>query len=198
MDLAYSPEHEAFRDEVRAFLAANAAHAPGRGGDPLSWQRRLIAAGYAGRTIPKAYGGAGAPPDLLKSRIIAEAFAAAQVSPGLSGQGISMLIPTLLELGTEDQKRRFIPPTLSGEMIWCQGYSEPGAGSDLASLTTRGVLEGDHFVVNGQKIWTSTAHLAHWMFCLVRTEPDAPRHGVSVFSSSRWRRLASRSGRLST
>jgi alkylation response protein AidB-like acyl-CoA dehydrogenase len=180
MDLAYSPDHEAFRAEVKAFLTAQAGHAPGRGGDPLAWQRRLIDAGYAGRTIPRAYGGYGAPADLLRSRIIAEEFARAQVSPGLGGQGISMLIPTLLELGTEEQKRRFIPPTLSGEMIWCQGYSEPGAGSDLASLKTRGVLEGDHFVVNGQKIWTSTAHLAHWMFCLVRTEPDAPRHkGIS-------------------
>jgi alkylation response protein AidB-like acyl-CoA dehydrogenase len=91
-----------------------------------------------------------------------------------------MLVPTLLELGTEAQKREFIAPTLRGELVWCQGYSEPGAGSDLASLRTSAVLDGDHWVINGEKIWTSTAHLAHWIFCLVRTEPDKPKHqGIS-------------------
>ena len=91
-----------------------------------------------------------------------------------------MLVPTLLEVGSEEQKRSIIGPTLRGEMVWCQGYSEPGAGSDLANLRTKGELVGDHWVVNGQKIWTSTAHLADWCFCLVRTEPDAPKHqGIS-------------------
>ena len=181
MDLSFSPEHEAFRDEVATFLSAHAAEAPRQGkGDPKAWQKLLIAHGYAARNIPREYGGYGAEPDILKSRIIAEEFARAQVSPGLGGQGISMLVPTLLEMGTEDQKQQFIAPTLRGEMVWCQGYSEPDAGSDLASLRTKAVLEGDEWVVSGQKIWTSTAHLADWIFCLVRTEPDAPKHeGIS-------------------
>ncbi len=112
----------------------------------MAWQQLLIEKGYAARTIPKQYGGAGYPPDILKARIIAEEFARAGVSPGLGGQGISMLVPTLLEVGTEEQKRQFIAPTLRGEMVWCQGYSEPGAGSDLASLRTSAVLDGDDWV----------------------------------------------------
>ena len=184
MDLEFHPEYEAFREDVRTFLARHGDRAP-RGQDPrtpalLEWQGLLIENGYAARTIPKEYGGFGAEPDILISRIIAEEFASAQVNPGMGGQGISMLVPTLLEVGTEDQKKTFIPPTLRGEMLWCQGYSEPGAGSDLASLTTRAELDGDEWVVNGQKIWTSTAHIADWIFCLVRTEPDAPKHqGIS-------------------
>jgi alkylation response protein AidB-like acyl-CoA dehydrogenase len=184
MDLTYGPEYEAFREQVRAFLAAHAHEAPVAGSPrddrARAWQRRLIDNGYTARSIPREYGGAGLEPDILKSRIIAEEFARARVSGGLGGQGISMLVPTLLEMGTEEQKRQFIEPTLRGEMLWCQGYSEPGAGSDLASLRTSAVLDGDDWVVNGQKIWTSTAHLAHWMFCLVRTEPEAPKHrGIS-------------------
>jgi alkylation response protein AidB-like acyl-CoA dehydrogenase len=181
MDLSFSPEHEAFRREVIAFLETHRHLAPSPGGPrALEWQKILIAQGYAARSIRAEYGGHGAEPDILKSRIIAEEFARAQVSPGLGGQGISMLVPTLLEMGSEDQKRAIIGPTLRGETVWCQGYSEPGAGSDLANLQTKGVLDGDHWVVNGQKIWTSTAHLADWCFCLVRTEPDAPKHqGIS-------------------
>lgn len=180
MDLTYSEEHEAFRAEVQAFLRDHAHASPNRGGDPKAWQRLLMERGYAARTIPKEYGGYGAPPDILKSRIIAETFAAAGVSTGLGGQGIWMLVPTLLEEGSEEQKRRFIAPTLRGDMVWCQGYSEPGAGSDLAALKTRAELQGDEWVINGQKIWTSTAHLADWMFCLVRTDPEAPKHqGIS-------------------
>jgi alkylation response protein AidB-like acyl-CoA dehydrogenase len=184
MDLNPSPEYEAFRAQVRGFLDAHGHEAPrtARPKDPasLAWQRTLIAHGYAARTIPTRYGGAGQAPDLLKSRIIAEEFARAGVSPGLGGQGISMLVPTLLELGSEEQKQQFIAPTLAGDIVWCQGYSEPGAGSDLASLRTAAVLDGDDWVINGQKIWTSTAHMADWMFCLVRTEPDAPKHrGIS-------------------
>ncbi len=184
MDLTYGPEYDLFRAEVRQFLADTRQHAPveSRPKDPLAmaWQARLIAAGYTARTIPAEYGGAGRTPDILKSRIIAEEFASAGVSMGLGGQGISMLVPTLLEVGTTAQRAQFIAPTLRGDMVWCQGYSEPAAGSDLASLRTAGVLDGDDFVINGQKIWTSTAHIADWMFCLVRTEPQAAKHdGIS-------------------
>jgi alkylation response protein AidB-like acyl-CoA dehydrogenase len=185
MDLSYGPEYEAFREEVRTFIETNRDRAPRpraglRAPETQAWQKLLIEHGYAARTIPKEYGGYGAAPDILASRIIAEEFARANVSSGLGGQGISMLVPTLLEMGTEEQKREFIRPTLHGEMIWCQGYSEPGAGSDLASLRTSAVLDGDEWVINGSKIWTSTAHIADWIFCLVRTEPEAPKHqGIS-------------------
>lgn len=184
MDLSYGAEYEEFRSEVRTFLEKHKEEARGGGGmrskQVLDWQKKLIENGYASRTIPKEYGGYGAEPDILKSRIIGEEFAKAQVSQGLGGQGISMLVPMLLEMGTEEQKQQFISPTIHGEMVWCQGYSEPGAGSDLASLTTSAVLDGDEWVVNGQKIWTSTAHLADWIFCLVRSEPEAPKHhGIS-------------------
>src|SRR5690606_3243622 len=118
----------------RAFLEKFGHEAPDAGGEARGWQRRLIEHGYAARTIPKAYGGFGAAPDPLKSLIIAEEFSAAGKSTGMSGQGISMLVPTLLEVGSEEQKQRWIAPTLRGEVIWCQGYSEPGAGSDLANL----------------------------------------------------------------
>ena len=189
MDLSFGPEYERFREEVRTFIRDYRERAPAgtesRGmnlRDPvlLGWQQLLVEHGYAGRTIPTRYGGYGAEPDILKSRIIAEEFASAKLSTGIIGQGIMMLIPTLLEFGTEQQREEFIRPTLFGDLIWCQGYSEPNAGSDLASLTTRAELDGDEWVINGQKIWTSTAHLADWMFCLVRTEPDAPKHrGIS-------------------
>ncbi len=189
MDLSYGPEYEAFRAEVRAFAREFGGRAP-RGtaatmDGSRDWQKLLIEHGYAARTIPREYGGFGAEPDVLKSRIIAEEFIAAGLPMGMAGQGISMLVPTLLELGTEEQKKKFIAPTLRGEIIWCQGYSEPGAGSDLASLTTRAVEDGDDFVINGQKIWTSTAAQADMIFCLVRTEAAAPKHeGISylIFS----------------
>ena len=184
MDLSFGSEYDEFRVEVQHFLTNNAHRAPKgndlRGDTAKDWQKLLIENGYTARTIPKEFGGFGAEPDILKSRIIAEEFSNARVNTGLGGQGISMLVPTLLEMGTQEQKEQFIRPTIHGEMIWCQGYSEPGAGSDLASLTTSAVLEGDEWVVNGQKIWTSTAHIADWIFCLVRTEPDAPKHkGIS-------------------
>jgi alkylation response protein AidB-like acyl-CoA dehydrogenase len=181
MDLAYSPEYEAFRAEVRSFLEANKDKAPkpgaGRAGS-RQWQQLLIQHGYAARTIPKEYGGAGLEPDILKSRILAEEFARAKLPPGHSGD--NRIVPVLLELGTEEQRERYVPPTVRGEMMWCQGYSEPGSGSDLASLSTKAHVDGDDFVINGQKIWTSGAKTADMMFCLVRTEADAPKHqGIS-------------------
>jgi len=181
MDLTPTPEMLAFRDEVRWFLAKHKGeYEAGQPKDPRGWQTLLIEHGYAARTIPKAYGGYGAEPDVLKSRIIAEAFIEANAPRGMAGQGISMLVPTLLEVGSEEQKTRWIPPTIRGEILWCQGYSEPGSGSDLASLQTKAVEDGDDFLISGSKIWTSTAHLAQMMFCLVRTEPQAAKHeGIS-------------------
>ena len=184
MDLSFGAEYDEFRTEVQQFIAASSDKSPKQGGmgnaEAIAWQKILIEEGYAARTIPEQYGGYGAAPDIIKSRIISEEFSKAQISTGLGGQGISMLTPVLLEMGTEEQKQQFIKPTIHGEMIWCQGYSEPGAGSDLASLTTKAELDGDEWVINGQKIWTSTAHLADWIFCLVRTEPEAPKHqGIS-------------------
>ncbi|MEP0201301.1 MAG: acyl-CoA dehydrogenase family protein [Halioglobus sp.] len=185
MDLSYGPKYSQFRDEVREFLTTHKHLQPPpkseqRSEAVLAWQRLLIEHGYHSRTIPQQYGGFGAEPDIIKSRIIAEEFSAARVSTGLGGQGISMLVPVLLEMGTQEQKQQFVSATIHGEMVWCQGYSEPGAGSDLAALSTKAVLDGDEWVINGQKIWTSTAQIADWIFCLVRTEPEAPKHqGIS-------------------
>lgn len=184
MDLSFGTEYDEFRAEVKQFIAESSDKSPKQAGvgntEAIAWQKILINNGYAARTIPTEYGGFGAEPDIIESRIIAEEFSNAQISTGLGGQGISMLTPVLLEMGTEEQKQQFIKPTIHGELIWCQGYSEPGAGSDLASLTTKAELDGDEWVINGQKIWTSTAHLADWIFCLVRTEPEAPKHqGIS-------------------
>lgn len=185
MDLTMSPRHDAFRAEVRAFLEQNrgkalasllGVEAGGVREGVLAWQKLLIERGYAARTIPKQYGGYGAEPDLLERVILDEEFGRAGVSRGVGGQGPDMLVPTLLEHGSEEQKRRWIAPTICGEVIWCQGYSEPGAGSDLASVQTRAVEDGDDFVINGQKIWTTTAQLSHMMFGLIRTEPGAAKH----------------------
>ena len=187
MDLRYGERYEAFRREVRAFLETHGRHAPAGGGlgeghraDLVRWLGLLIENGYWARTIPKQYGGHGAAPDLLETVIMDEEFNRAGVARGMMAQGPSMLVPTLLEHGSEEQKRRWIGPTLRGEVLWCQGYSEPGAGSDLASLQTSAREDGDDFVINGQKIWTSTADKAQMMFLLARTEPQAPRHsGIS-------------------
>ena len=186
MDLNAGPEYIDFRENVLSFLEKN-KHMAGKARTPvrpsseeLKWQKKLIDNGYAARTIPKNYGGYGAQSDVLKSRIIAEEFSKANIPMGMANQGISMLVPTLLELGSDDQKNEWISKTISGEVIWCQGYSEPGSGSDLASLQTKAIVDGDDFIINGQKIWTSGAQIADMMFCLVRTEPEAAKHkGIS-------------------
>ncbi len=187
MDLSYGPGYEQFRNEIRRFLEEHREQAPpprlGLAENSAAmrrWQGILVDHGYACRTVPKNYGGYGAEEDLLKTIIIGEEFRKASVSAGIASQGISMLVPTLLRYGSEEQKREYIEPTIRGELIWCQGYSEPEAGSDLAGLKTSAVVDGDDFVVNGHKIWTSTAREARMMFALVRTEPEASKHkGIS-------------------
>ena len=186
MDLSYGEKYEAFRKQVRDFLTAHKGQFPKQFGlerpsdDGTAWQKLLIKNGYAARTIPEEYGGYGATPDILEMRIIVECFIEAGAPRGLSNQGISMLVPTLLEAGTHEQKQKWIKPTIQGDIIWCQGYSEPGSGSDLASLRTAAADDGDDFIINGQKIWTSTANAADMMFGLIRTEPAAPKHqGIS-------------------
>lgn len=198
MDLSYSAEYEAFRQEVRQFLTEHWTDADANSAPPPDSRATLMGAvvrtdaaatrfrlkaierGYLYRHVPKRYGGGEQPPDPLKAVIISEEFRKARAPGEVVGQGPSMLVPTLVEHGTEEQKQKFIRDTLLGKISWCQGYSEPGSGSDLASLRTRAMLEGDFWVVNGQKIWTSNADTSEWMFCLVRTEPDAPKHdGIS-------------------
>ncbi len=146
--------------------------------DAAVWLERMAARGWTAPTWPKEYGGGGL--DFETNRVLQEEMAAIKALPASVGMGLSMIGPTLLEYGTEEQRARHLPKIVSGEVRWCQGYSEPGSGSDLASLQTKAVLEGDHFVINGQKIWTSGAQHADWMFCLVRTDPNAPKHdGIS-------------------
>ena len=195
MDLEYGPEYQDFTKEVQSFCKkyeglsfTDGTNNPlgssgGSGGPKMSrseWQRILIENGYFAQSVPKEYGGYGGEADILKSRIIAAEFSKSKTPGAMGGQGIDMLVPTLLEMGTEEQKQAYIKPTLHGEMIWCQGYSEPNAGSDLASLQTKGELVGDEWVINGQKIWTSYADKADWIFALVRTGPQEPKHsGIS-------------------
>jgi alkylation response protein AidB-like acyl-CoA dehydrogenase len=182
MDLSYSEEHQRFRAEVRAFLEANWPRSAQRPSPDAvkAFRAKAIEAGYLYRGIPRAYGGSEQAPDVLKGQIVRDEFARARAPAELSGVGISMVVPTLLALGTPEQKERFIAPTMSGEVIWAQGYSEPGSGSDLASLRTRAELVDGQWVINGQKVWSSLAHKATYMFVLCRTEPDAPKHkGIS-------------------
>ncbi len=185
MDLRYGPEYEAFRAEVKAFLAEQWPLKAGEAKLGLAemgtlFRKRAIAAGYLARSIPKAYGGSEQASDPLRAAVIREEFLRVRAPLDPPGIGTMMLVPTLLEKGAEWQKQKWVPGTILGEIQWCQGYSEPGSGSDLASLKTRGELVGDEWVINGQKIWTSSAKTADFMFCLVRTEPDAQKHaGIS-------------------
>jgi alkylation response protein AidB-like acyl-CoA dehydrogenase len=188
MDLEYGPEYDAFRAEVRAFLAEawpEARRNPDRDHmpDPRA-QRDFVAAAlehdYVYRSIPRVYGGSEQAFDPLREEIIAEEFNRAGAPWRLGPQGVGMLVPTLLEAGAEWQKEKFISKTLRGDFVWCQGYSEPGAGSDLAALRSTARLEGDEWVINGHKVWTSDAAEANHMFGMFRTEPEAPKHaGIS-------------------
>ena len=182
MELGFGAEYDSFRQEVRDFIAG---HWPPADGDLKSREHErafVIAAierGYLHRAIPKRFGGSEQEPDIGKAEIIREELTRARAPAGrIPGNGL--VVPTLLEWGTEEQKARFIAPTLRGDIVWAQGFSEPNAGSDLAALRTRAELVGDRWIINGQKIWTTHAHKATHMFCLVRTEPDAPKHaGIS-------------------
>ena len=191
MDLSDSPDDAAFRKQVRTWLKKNVpAWRKDRSGDSLEyddpkritrakeWQRKLYGAGYVAMGWPKEFGGQGL--DVMKQTIVNEEMVRASAPTIIGMMGINMVGPTLMMHGTEEQKRSYLPKILTADELWCQGYSEPGSGSDLASLKTRAVVDGDHFVVNGQKIWTSGAQYADRMFCLVRTDPDAPKHrGIS-------------------
>ena len=189
MDFNYSPEDEAFRVEFRAWLEKNREYAVAAR-EPLAdesedqwearlrWHRKLNEGGWIGVSWPREYGGRGAT--LLQSIIYEHELERAGTTVPFVGFGISLLGPTLIHWGTEEQKRRYLPKILTAEEVWCQGYSEPNSGSDLASLQTRAVEDGDYFVVNGSKIWTSSAHHADWIFLLTRTDSSAPKHkGIS-------------------
>jgi alkylation response protein AidB-like acyl-CoA dehydrogenase len=188
MDLRYSDADEAFRTEVRAFLdEAVAAYGPppppgdwaARRAYDTGWQRLLHDGGYAGLNWPVEYGGRGLPAS--QQLVYLEEYAASGAPyVGINFVATAHAGPTLIAAGTEEQRAFHLPRILKGESVWCQGFSEPGAGSDLASLRTRAVREGDDYVVSGQKIWTTRAHVADYCELLVRTDPDAPKHeGIS-------------------
>ncbi|MGH8009361.1 MAG: acyl-CoA dehydrogenase family protein, partial [Candidatus Binatia bacterium] len=189
---------ETFRAEVRRWLADNAprsimditARIPGStnwGGrrptfahpDMKVWLDMMAERGWTAPEWPTEYGGGGL--SKAEAKVLQEEMAALKLPLPLAGAGVAMIGPTLLQFGTEEQKREHLPKIVRGEIAWCQGYSEPGAGSDLASLQTRAVRQGDHFVINGQKIWTTHAHLSDWMFMLVRTDPTATKHAGITF-----------------
>jgi len=191
MDFNWNAEEEAFRHELRSWLTANLPkdrrNETGvdfmheEGGDwqrRLAWHKKAHAAGWVGISWPKEYGGRGA--NLVQQIIYNEEMARANAPALVNGLGIMLVGPTIIHWGTEEQKKRYVPKILSGEEIWCQGYSEPGSGSDVASLQTRAVEEGDYFIINGQKVWTSDAHHADMCILLTRTDPSAPKHkGIS-------------------
>jgi len=182
MDLNYTPAERKFRDALRAWLAANvpADWNGSQGFDYLrGWQRRVHAGGWAGVSWPREYGGRGAT--VVEQVIFMEEMARASAPPLANVLGLSLIGPTIIAHGSQAQKRRYLANILSAEEIWCQGFSEPNAGSDLANLATEARRDGDHFIVNGQKVWTSYGHVADWCELLVRTDPAAPKHkGLTV------------------
>lgn len=192
MDLSFSPEHQRFRAEVRGWLAAHLERPwieelrdPANGPDELfeirrRWQARLHAAGYLGMDWPEAWGGRGAT--AVEKAILAEELFRTDAPPIPNVLGISLLGPALIHHGSEEQRQRFLPKMLAAEEIWCQGFSEPGAGSDLASLQTRAEHGADGWVVTGHKVWTTLAHFARWMILLARTDPTVGKYeGLSYF-----------------
>jgi alkylation response protein AidB-like acyl-CoA dehydrogenase len=189
MDLSFTEEEERYRKRVREFLKDNLPAGWGTPGYELprgealvellrDWQRRMLKHGFVAMAWPKEYGGQGA--SAVEMAIFNEECARVRAPGALNSLAISQVGPTIIQHGTDAQKRRFLPPIVNAEEIWCQGFSEPNAGSDLASLRTRAELSGEQFIVNGQKIWTSYAQYADWCYLLVRTDPNAPRHrGIS-------------------
>lgn len=191
MDFRFGKSEEELRTEVRAFLQSSLSapderfHADVPGGsdfnEALAFNQKLAEKGWIAPAWPKEYGGLGAT--IFEQMVFAEEFGYyGTPDNGTRAFGVGMLGPTLIVHGSEAQKREHLPRITSAEAVWCQGYSEPGAGSDLASLQTRAVRDGDDFVLNGQKIWTSGGHGANWIFVLARSDPDAPKHkGISFF-----------------
>jgi alkylation response protein AidB-like acyl-CoA dehydrogenase len=181
MKLSFDAEELAFRDEVRAFIATHfPADAPFRPGTPDEdrWAAALLAQGWAAYQWPEPWGGTGW--DMTQRYIWERETALAGVPARMGGMGMFMLAPVLYTYGSAEQCRRFLPGILDNSVEWCQGYSEPEAGSDLAALRTRAVLHGDHYVVDGMKTWTSYAHIADWMFCIVRTDrTERPQEGIT-------------------
>ncbi|MGO9061960.1 MAG: acyl-CoA dehydrogenase [Candidatus Binataceae bacterium] len=184
MDLNYGPEEERFRAQVRKFLETNLPKGWGSsdfgsmGRDEVEflrdWQRKLHENGFLGMSWPKEYGGQGA--SAIEMAIFNEEMAKVRAPSPLNVLGLSLAGPTIIAHGTPEQKSRHLSKILSADEVWCQGFSEPGSGSDLGSLRTRAELRGDEFIVNGQKVWTSLAHIADWCMLLVRTDPSAPKH----------------------
>ena len=185
MDFDLGEAEKAFRDEVRAWLKANAPKDDSAESDQKklvdnrrAWQKKLYEAGYVGITWPKEYGGRGG--DFMDQLIFNDEMIVAQAPDPINVIGLGMGGPVVITHGTEEQKKRYLPPLLSAEEIWCQGFSEPNAGSDLSGLQTRAEDKGDHYLVNGQKVWTTLAHVAKWCMLLTRERNDAnPRHGLT-------------------
>ena len=184
MDLNLTPQETAFRDELRAWLTTNVPHdweirrlrdsMEERFSFLRTWQKKVFESGWAGVAWPKAYGGRGAT--VMEQAIFTQEMARAAAPPMANVLGLALIGPTIIHYGTEAQKKRYLPNILSGDEIWCQGFSEPNAGSDLANLRTSAILDGDHFVVNGQKVWNSYGWVADWCALVTRSDPQSQKH----------------------